>query len=85
VRFVVDKAALGQAFPRSTCLLSVTFYLCSILAFILKLFLSEGQVGDEAMGNFTDVSDIWELQIKKYFYVLVLHRVNIINIFTSLN
>jgi len=42
--------------------------------------LSEGQVGDEAMGNCTDVSDAQELQIEKYFYIMVLQRVNIINL-----
>jgi hypothetical protein len=55
------------------------FHLCSIVAFTLKLFLSEGQLGDEAITNCTDVPDGWELQTKKYLYVMVLQRVNIIN------
>jgi hypothetical protein len=74
------QSSPGTGFSPSTCLLSVMFHLCSIVAFILKLFLSEGQVGDEAMRNCSDVSDTWELQIKKYLYVVVLQRVNSLNL-----
>jgi hypothetical protein len=74
------QSSTRTGFSPSTCLLSVTFHLCSIVAFILKLFLSEGQVGCEAMGNCSDVSDTWEHRIKKYLYVMVLQRVNIINL-----
>jgi hypothetical protein len=74
------QSSTGTGFSPSTCLQSITFHLCSKVAFILKLFLSEGQVGDEAMGNCTDVSDARELQIEKYLYIMVLQRVNIINL-----
>jgi len=74
------QSSTGTGFSPGTCLLSVTFHLCSIVAFILKISLLEGQVGDEAMGSCNNVSDTWELQIKKYLYVMVHQRVNIINL-----